>query len=450
MRDQDRAFEIEARLVSIAMNEPVAAREHLARLDRIDEELAGDSRGARMMLCHLAYWRMWRAADATRSAQLVARALANDALLSEVGSDAAELNSAAMTLICADRLERSARLLDTALANARMEGSRAGFALISFLRSMLSYRRGMLHDVEADAHGLLGIASSSQLPLGAAVGTALMLAALLERGAVNEAAKALTASGVAEGELPPQTPYNLVLSCRGRLRIARGEVAAGLADLRECGRRNAVLELRNPVFIPWRDDAARALAEDERTAADRWGTPGAIGVALRLAGLLRFPATTAGAATDGSTGEAISLLQQAAAALAESPARLEHARALVDLGAALRRANRRGQAREPLIHGLDLADRCGALMLRQRAHDELAAIGARPRRARVTGVDALTASERRVAQMAAAGLGNVEIAQTLFVTRKTVEKHLGNAYAKLGVSSRAELGEHFPDPGGLT
>ena len=71
-------------------------------------------------------------------------------------------------------------------------------------------------------------------------------------------------------------------------------------------------------------------------------------------------------------------------------------------------------------------------MLAERAPEELAATGARPRRSRLSGVDALTASERRVARMAARGVGNVEIAQSLFVTRKTVEKHLGNVYTKLG------------------
>jgi DNA-binding CsgD family transcriptional regulator len=56
-----------------------------------------------------------------------------------------------------------------------------------------------------------------------------------------------------------------------------------------------------------------------------------------------------------------------------------------------------------------------------------------------SGVDSLTASERKVAQLAADGLSNPEIAQALFVTRKTVEKHLGNVYMKLDVGSRSEL-----------
>src|SRR5918994_6542731 len=84
----------------------------------------------------------------------------------------------------------------------------------------------------------------------------------------------------------------------------------------------------------------------------------------------------------------------------------------------VRRANQRAEARDPLTRGLDLADRCGAAILRERALDERAAMGAHPRRNRLTGIDALTASERRVAQMAARGLSNVDIAQMLFVTRK--------------------------------
>jgi DNA-binding CsgD family transcriptional regulator len=125
--------------------------------------------------------------------------------------------------------------------------------------------------------------------------------------------------------------------------------------------------------------------------------------------------------------------------LEAAPSRLEHARTLVELGAALRRDQQRAAAREPLRVGLDLAQRCGAERLASRAEEELRATGARPRRRELAGRDALTASERRVARMAAEGLSNPEIAQSLFVTIKTVEMHLGHAYRKLDVGSRAEL-----------
>jgi DNA-binding CsgD family transcriptional regulator len=135
----------------------------------------------------------------------------------------------------------------------------------------------------------------------------------------------------------------------------------------------------------------------------------------------------------------LELLRESAATLADSPARLEHAHALADLGAALRRANHRADARPPLREALDLAHACGARPLEERVRRELRAAGGRPRRARSSGAAALTASERRIAEMAAGGLTNAEIAQALFVTKKTVEAHLGNAYRKLRIRSRGEL-----------
>ena len=132
-------------------------------------------------------------------------------------------------------------------------------------------------------------------------------------------------------------------------------------------------------------------------------------------------------------------LAAALAVLAPSPARLEHARVLLDHGAALRAAGRRTAAREPLLEALALAARCGARSLERRARAELAAIGVRPRTTSHSGADSLTPSERRVVELAGAGGTNREIAQTLFVTEKTVETHLGRAFRKLDISSRRQL-----------
>ena len=136
---------------------------------------------------------------------------------------------------------------------------------------------------------------------------------------------------------------------------------------------------------------------------------------------------------------AVDRLREAAEVLERSPARLEHARALTDLGAALRRANRRVEARSALQDGLELASRCGARPLAELARTELRAAGGRSSDPGGTGVEQLTASERRVAELAAEGHSNPEIAQALFVTRKTVETHLGHVYGKLGISGRGEL-----------
>jgi DNA-binding CsgD family transcriptional regulator len=118
---------------------------------------------------------------------------------------------------------------------------------------------------------------------------------------------------------------------------------------------------------------------------------------------------------------------------------LARAQALADLGALLRRRNRRTEARELLREALDAAHRSGARPLAEQAETELRATGARPRRVVLTGLDSLTASERRIAEHASQGLTNREIAQTLFVTARTVEGHLTSVFRKLQLASRDEL-----------
>jgi DNA-binding CsgD family transcriptional regulator len=132
-------------------------------------------------------------------------------------------------------------------------------------------------------------------------------------------------------------------------------------------------------------------------------------------------------------------LREAVKLLRQAPAAYQLARALTDLGAALRRAGRRADAREPLREGLELARRCGAERLSASAEQELRAAGAKPRRLAFSGVESLTASERRIAELAAGGMTNQQVAEALFVTAKTVENHLGRVYHKLAIHSRAEL-----------
>ena len=159
----------------------------------------------------------------------------------------------------------------------------------------------------------------------------------------------------------------------------------------------------------------------------------AIAVNLRVAGLVE----------GGAAG--LALLRQAVELLDESPALLERARALVELGAALRRDNQRLAAREQLDAGLRLAQQCGARAVAQRAYDELLASGLRLSPAAVDDRDALTPSELRIARLAVEGMTNREIAQSLYLSPKTVEMHLGRAYRKLGIASRTELGNALPD-----
>jgi DNA-binding NarL/FixJ family response regulator len=149
-----------------------------------------------------------------------------------------------------------------------------------------------------------------------------------------------------------------------------------------------------------------------------------------------------------SAPDEIARLRDAVASLDSSAASTERARAHAALGAALRRTGSPLEARDPLRIAVDLAHRCGATALEEKALAELRATGARPRRRLSHGPGALTRSERRIAALAAAGSMNREIAEELVVTLATVEYHLRNAYRKLGIASRAELRTALRTPDG--
>jgi DNA-binding CsgD family transcriptional regulator len=266
--------------------------------------------------------------------------------------------------------------------------------------------------------------------------TAFLLQALLERDLA-------AASAVWQATERPDYMTNWgddpLLFHRGRLRLAMGKPHEGLADLLECGRRLAAWKLVNPAIIPWRSatavtlarlgepQRARDLVEEELSYARQFGTARPQGVALRAAGLVE------------GDERGTDLLREAVDVLRRSPARLELARVQCDLGASLRRGGHRHDAIQPLREALDGAVRCGAVLLAERSRAELVAAGATPRREALRGRNALTASELRVAEMAAEGMTNREIAQGLFVTLRTVETHLTHAYRKLDIHARAEL-----------
>jgi DNA-binding CsgD family transcriptional regulator len=194
----------------------------------------------------------------------------------------------------------------------------------------------------------------------------------------------------------------------------------------------------NPAAAPWRSLKARALdllgrhdealrlAREELELAREWGAQAPLGHALRVLGTLERDARL------GRLSEAVEVPDG-------SPSRLARAKALAAFGSALRRSRHPRDARAPLARALELADLCGAQGLAEHVRSELYATCARPRTSAVGGVESLTPSERRVATLAADGRSNREIAQTLFVTPKTVEVHLSNVYRKLAIRSRREL-----------
>ena len=347
-------------------------------------------------------------------------------------------------------LDEGHSILDQAVAQARRRGDIFNVAFMLLWRGKWQTHRGDLRAAVADLRESIDLAVAHGMLVAWPYNVGFLAHALLEQGEVAEAARVID-----EGDFPEQLPLDELHPAyfrlyRARLRIESGSPDRGVEELLQVGETVRLVPCDNPSGVPWRSwaaeglrlldraDEAHPLAAEELVLARRWGDPHAIGNALRVLGLVE----------GGKAG--IALLREAVEVLAGSESRLEHARALVDLGAALRRANQRTEARERLREGVDLARWIGAFGLAERANDEIAATGARPRKVLQTGIDALTASERRVAQLAAEGMSNKEIAQALFVTIKTVEVHLSHAYRKLEIGSRTELdtalGTSAPSP----
>ncbi len=319
---------------------------------------------------------------------------------------------------------------------ARQRARPLATAISASIAAHLAVRDGDIRQALAFGEQALAAADSWV----AILATAFLVPALIDAGETGRALGLLAEHGLSEGDLLPVFPFNVAQYARGCLRAAAGDHEAAVTDLLGVGSVATRWGIVNPAAIPWRSaaalshsalgdsEAARRLAGEELGLARRWGAAREIGVALRAAGL----------AEGGERG--IELLAEAVIVLRGSTARLELARALLDLGAAHRRAGARGIARDLLRESLDLAHGLGGHALAGRARDELVAAGGRPRRDAIRGRDSLTPSELRVAELAAAGRTNRQIAQALFVTQRTVENHLTSTYAKLGITARPELG----------
>ena len=322
---------------------------------------------------------------------------------------------------------------DRAMEAARRVGSVVGFEVASYHRALANLMLGNVLEAEADALGALEIGNQYSWELVKSYRCAAAIRALTERGDLDTAESLATQLGreLSGSELSFfDLPY---LEFKGRLELAHGRPRQALHSFMAL--RDALpAEWTSSAFVAWRPGAALAyhalgetgvalaLAEQEVQLADAFGAAHVRGIALRTRGLVR--GRDAGIA---DVEHALELLKMAGAWL-------DHGWALHAIGVLLRRQRRPAEARAPLRAAVDYASRSGAELLRQCATDELRAAGAKPRRARLTGVESLAARELRIAQLAAHGHSNTEIAQLLFITYKTVDTHLAHVYQKLDVT----------------
>ncbi len=393
----------------------------------------GDSWPAHALSVLLACVAGFRGEGRTKVLALLERGLRDGRLIRERGGGAWATAQALSACIMVDEYERALELAAQVDAEARRTGALLPMLTGPGYRGWVATRRGDLAAAEAELRIVADLVTQSGMLMWVTTMFYMFSDAISERPSLDDIA------AIREGmEFEPvflATGAGAMLTeARGVARLARNDRGGALDDLRAAGETYVALGV-GPAQGSWRStlalatapdspEEARALVAEELALARASGLARPHGVALRTAGVLE----------GGETG--IELLRESIALLESSEARLEHARTLVELGAALRRRQKRGQAREQLEAGMELAYRCGAPRLVARAEDELRAAGARPRRPVRSGADALTASELRVAQLAADGRSNREIAQSLYVTLKTVETHLSHAYTKLGLAGQ--------------
>jgi DNA-binding CsgD family transcriptional regulator len=433
----DLADSLEAELFQSSLIDTATAGQALARAG---SRLSGPS-GA------------WRASDALVAA--VAGQPALDRLApvpagDDIPPDSLTAVYALLALIWNDELGTAERICATALTDARRRGSMSMVAHASCLHSMIMRRLGRLEEAAADARLALDFKLATSPPVAVAWAAAFCVDALTCLGRLEEAE---AVAEVTAGRKPPEGWLHTLLfrQVRGALRVAMHRPADALEDLLTAAAGWQALGAENPAVASWRTaavaahhalgqhDEAAALAAEQLELARKGGSAITLGIALRVHGAASFrPRGGTGGSSPPESAERQDLAE-AVRVLEATPARYELALALAGHGACLRRAGQRTRAREPLRRALDLAERTGAAGLAGAVRRDLIAAGARPRRAALTGPDALTAGERRVAALAAGGASNRQIAEHLFITQATVETHLRHAFRKLGITSRADL-----------
>ena len=410
------------------------------------------------LLCHLAHARALEGAPREEVVPAARRAFADPRALARMGVERFAPLWAIEALLAVEAADEAREATRAMIELAERSGSRSWASAAAWMEARLERRFGHLRRAEDLARHGLELGRGEVIPEQGARGT--LAGILLDRGDVAGARSVIAA-------LPEPGPTAAIFglwAVRARLALAEGDPEAALEELERQERadtaRRWLIGLREDSHVLririlaalGREAEARAAADTEVARTRERGAAGAEALALLARAALGGDAVQGGAGAPGEGAAAagrgdaaagapspLADLEAAVAAAKRSPLPLAQATALAELGAALRRAGRRADARTPLREARDLAHRCGATALEAWVHEELVVAGARPQRLAFSGVDALTASERRVAELAARGLRNREIAEALFVSLKTVEVHLGRVYTKLGIKGRSQL-----------
>jgi DNA-binding CsgD family transcriptional regulator len=439
--DVERAFQLEAQMSTVELLLP---SERTVDLHPYRSRIEPDSPSGRLLAAMEARSITAATGPARDAEDAARRALAHDAIIFDEEPELLASAVAVMVLAFSDYAEEARSAAERALVIARARNATPDLARAWFLRGFIAWTAGRLVAAEADLRQAADLARLSGIAVAMLIYVPSLAEVLIERDQLDAAEAVLATVGAASGPLPASAIFIFAMRVRGHLLLARGDFEGACEDfttLAEVGKRDGIgggaMVITGPLAVralvgAGRDDEAREFAEEAIGYTENWG--GGPVLARGLTGLAAAPGQ-----------ESVELLGRAAAILGTSPLRLQHAQVLLELGSALRRSGRRRDSRAPLREALELARRCGATRTARLAHEELEASGERVRRYTPIGVESLTPSERRVADLAASGMTNRQIAQTLFVTVKTVEAHLSAAYDKLDISSRGQLPDALAD-----
>ena len=426
---------LESGLMTVATLDAARRDRDAALLARYRQEPLGTDLGSLLIAGMTSYF--WAVTCGPRDECVaLARHALSGGVLNRHANGAVPHVAALLVLVMADT-DDAVDEIDAAYRAAHESGSLLAITPGRLFGGMAIGYRGELADAIArvrigvDEIDAWGFSSVRMFP------GAVLASLLLEVGDQQGALAALEHANPGLGPMPGNTNAAFWLASRLRYLLAVGEWNEVLALSDECRDRFAEWNI-NPAYMSWRSPRAQALdrlgrreeaiavAEEELAITRAWGAPRALSESLRVMGTLLRE-------------EGLPYLEEAVAVAEGTTAKLDLAKSLAALGTGLRLARRPTEAREPLQGALDMAGVFGATVLAEHARIELQATGARPRVDALSGVGALTASERRVAEAAAQGQSNKDIAQALYVTPKTIEVHLSNAYRKLGIRSRREL-----------
>lgn len=400
----------------------------------------GDASTRLAALAELALENTMHGGDLNEALALARAALEGGVLLSAERPTESAAYSAVSTLMWCGDYDGCVRQLDELVTQATGGGSLAGEATARYCRARARLAQGQVSGALEDSRRVLSLEREG-FTQRRMINHAILAGALIECGEPLRAAEILDLADPDDVDSQSSTAELLFwLMARARLALLQGRVRQAGEAFTRAGELAAGAGCENPAVVPWRSGSALAhaacgnsvlaheLLDEELERLRLFGGPAdAIARALRIRA--SFAPRTGG----------LEDLQEAARLLEDFPPCLEHTHTLLALGRSKRQREDRSGALHALRTVLDLAFSGGALAAERDARAELSALGVRPRRTASSGVHALTPSEHRVARLASEGMTNREIAQRLFVTAKTVEKHLGNAYGKLDVTSRAQL-----------